>query len=56
MAVEAFLAGRIGFLEIAAIVEETLSRVDGAAARDLDDLMAADAEARSLAARGLQPA
>jgi 1-deoxy-D-xylulose-5-phosphate reductoisomerase len=56
VAVEAFLAGRIGFLEIAAIVEETLSRVDGAAARDLDDLMAADAEARRLAARGLQPA
>ena len=52
VAVEAFLAGRIGFLEIAAIVEETLSRIDGAAARDLDDLMAADAEARRLAARG----
>jgi 1-deoxy-D-xylulose-5-phosphate reductoisomerase len=56
VAVEAFLAGRIGFLEIAAIVEETLSRVDDAAARDIDDLMAADAEARRLAARGLQPA
>jgi 1-deoxy-D-xylulose-5-phosphate reductoisomerase len=56
VAVEAFLDGRIGFLDIAALVEETLSRVDGAAARDLDDLVAADAEARRLAARGLQPA
>jgi 1-deoxy-D-xylulose-5-phosphate reductoisomerase len=56
VAVAAFLEGRIGFLEIAAVVEETLSRVDGAAARDLPDLVAADAEARLLAARGLQPA
>ena len=56
VAVAAFLEGRIGFLEIATVVEETLSRVDGAAARDLDDLVAADREARELAARGLQPA
>jgi 1-deoxy-D-xylulose-5-phosphate reductoisomerase len=56
VAVEAFLEGRIGFLDIAAIVEETLGVVDGAPARDLDDLIAADAEARRLAARGLQPA
>jgi 1-deoxy-D-xylulose-5-phosphate reductoisomerase len=56
IAVAAFLEGRIGFLDIAAIVEETLSRVEGAAARDLADLVAADADARALAARGLQPA
>ena len=56
VAVEAFLAGRIGFLDIASVVEETLDRVEGAAARDLDDLVAADAEARRLAGRGLQPA
>ena len=56
VAVEAFLDGRIGFLDIAAVVEETLAAVDGAPARDLDDLVAADAEARRLAARGLQPA
>ena len=48
--------GAIGFLDIAAVVEETLADVDGAPARDLDDLVAADAEARRLAARGLQPA
>ena len=56
VAVAAFLEGRLGFADIPAVVEETLARVDGAPARDLDDLMAADAEARRLAARGLQPA
>ena len=56
VAVEAFLDGRIGFLDIASVVEETLARVEGAAARDLDDLVAADDEARRLAGKGLQPA
>ena len=56
VAVSAFLEGRIGFLDVAAVVEETLARADGAPARDLDDLHAADDEARCLAARGLQPA
>ena len=56
VAVAAFLESRIGFLDIATVVEETLSRIDGAAARDLEDLVVADAEARRLAARGLQPA
>ena len=56
VAVAAFLEDRIGFLEIPAVVEETLGRVDGAPARDLDDLLAADAEARRFAAKGLQPA
>ena len=56
VAVAAFLGGRLGFLDIAAVVEETLSRVDGAPARDLDDLVEADTDARRHAARGLQPA
>jgi 1-deoxy-D-xylulose-5-phosphate reductoisomerase len=56
VAVAAFLEGRLGFLEIPAVVEETLARVDGASARDLDDLVEADAAARQLAARRLQPA
>jgi 1-deoxy-D-xylulose-5-phosphate reductoisomerase len=56
VAVAAFLEGRLGFADIAPVVEETLARVDGAPARDLDDLVAADDEARRLAARGLQPA
>ncbi len=56
VAVAAFLEGRVGFLEIASLVAETLERADGSPARDLDDLVAADAQARDLAARGLQPA
>jgi 1-deoxy-D-xylulose-5-phosphate reductoisomerase len=53
VAVAAFLGGRLPFLGIAATVEETLAEVDGAAARDLDELMEADANARRLAERGL---
>jgi len=56
VAVAAFLDRRLGFLDIAAVVADTLERVDGAPARDLEDLIAADNEARQLAARGLQPA
>jgi 1-deoxy-D-xylulose-5-phosphate reductoisomerase len=47
-AVTAFLDGRIGFLDIAALVEEALSLVDGAPARDLDELREADSRAREL--------
>jgi 1-deoxy-D-xylulose-5-phosphate reductoisomerase len=46
VAVAAFLDGRLPFLGIADTVEETLAAVDGAAARDLDELIEADAEAR----------
>jgi 1-deoxy-D-xylulose-5-phosphate reductoisomerase len=46
VAVAAFLAGRIGFLEIAAIVAHTLDRFDPAAPRTLDEVLAVDAEAR----------
>ena len=48
VAVEAFVEGRIGFLEIASLVESVLGAVDGAPARDLDELRAADERARSL--------
>jgi 1-deoxy-D-xylulose-5-phosphate reductoisomerase len=48
VAVAAFLAGRIGFLDIAALVEQALERVEGAPARDLDELREADARAREL--------
>ena len=47
-AVAAFLDGRIGFLDIPALVEDVLERVDGAAARDLDELREADGRAREL--------
>ncbi len=50
VAVAAFLEGRIGFLDIAALVEDVLARVDGAGAADLDELREADARARELVA------
>jgi 1-deoxy-D-xylulose-5-phosphate reductoisomerase len=53
VAVAAFLEGKLPFLGIAETVEETLTEVDGAAPRDLDDLVEADAAARRLAERGL---
>ncbi|MDB5677158.1 1-deoxy-D-xylulose-5-phosphate reductoisomerase [Sphingomonas bacterium] len=49
IAVAAFLGGRIGFLEIAAIVADTLDRYDPPAPRTLDDVLAVDSEARSIA-------
>jgi len=48
VAVEQFLDGRIGFLDIAALVEEVLGRVDGAPARDVAELEEADRRARGL--------
>jgi 1-deoxy-D-xylulose-5-phosphate reductoisomerase len=48
VAVAAFLEGRLPFLGIAEAVEDTLSAVDGAPARDLDELVEADREARRL--------
>jgi 1-deoxy-D-xylulose-5-phosphate reductoisomerase len=50
VAVAAFLAGRINFLEIAAIVADTLARYDPAAPDSLDAVLAVDAEAREHAA------
>jgi len=48
VAVQAFLEGRIGFLDIAAAVEDVLAHVDGASARDLAELVEADRRAREL--------
>jgi 1-deoxy-D-xylulose-5-phosphate reductoisomerase len=48
VAVQAFLEGRIGFLDIAAAVEDVLARVDGSPARDLHELVEADRCARDL--------
>ena len=56
VAVAAFLDGRLPFLGISEVVEETLAAVDGAHARDLDGLVEADAAARALAERSLLPA
>ncbi len=49
IAVEAFLKKRIGFLEIAAIVADTLDRDDPPAPETLDDVLAIDAGARRIA-------
>ena len=46
VAVAAFLAGRLPFLGIVEVVADALERAAGEPARDLDDLVAADAEAR----------
>jgi len=51
IAVAAFLAREIGFLEIAAIVDDTLSVYHPAAPGTLGDVLAVDAEARSIARR-----
>ena len=48
VAVAAFLEGRIGFLDIAALVEDALASVDGAPASDLDELRETDRRAREL--------
>jgi 1-deoxy-D-xylulose-5-phosphate reductoisomerase len=53
VAVAAFLARRLPFLGIAPTVEETLAAVDGSPARDLAELVEADAAARRLVERGL---
>jgi len=50
VAVAAFLAGRVNFLEIAAIVADTLARYEPAAPDSLDAVLAIDAEARAFAA------
>jgi len=49
VAVAAFLAGKIRFLEIAAIVADTLDRYDPPAPETLDDVLAIDGEARTIA-------
>ncbi len=54
VAVAAFLARRIGFLEIAAIVEDVLHRYDPAPPETLDAVIAVDAEARGLAAERVE--
>ncbi|WP_066819772.1 1-deoxy-D-xylulose-5-phosphate reductoisomerase [Sphingomonas mali] len=49
VAVAAFLSEKIGFLEIAAIVADTLDRYDPPAPETLDDVLAIDDEARTIA-------
>ncbi|UZW53749.1 1-deoxy-D-xylulose-5-phosphate reductoisomerase [Sphingobium sp. JS3065] len=54
VAVAAFLKGAIGFLDIAMIVEDVLNRYSAPAPRQIDDVLAADAEARDMAAQVME--
>ena len=61
IAVDAFLQGRIGFLGIHEIVQETLSRVAAATPRTIGDILEMDRESRAVArqlaaARAASPA
>jgi 1-deoxy-D-xylulose-5-phosphate reductoisomerase len=49
VAVAAFLDGRVGFLEIAAIVADTMARYQPEAPDTLEAVLAVDAEARAVA-------
>jgi 1-deoxy-D-xylulose-5-phosphate reductoisomerase len=48
-AVALFLGRRLGFLDIATVVEETLDRLGAPAVAGLDDVLALDAQARAVA-------
>lgn len=54
VAVAAFLAGRVGFLDIAMIVEDVLARYSAPTPGSIDDVLAADAEARAHAAHVME--
>lgn len=49
IAVERFLAGEIGFLDIVKIVERTLEKVENTPLESIEDILACDARARELA-------
>jgi 1-deoxy-D-xylulose-5-phosphate reductoisomerase len=46
IAVAAFLAGKLGFLEIAAVVEETITVCGSVPGHDIEQILSVDAEAR----------
>jgi 1-deoxy-D-xylulose-5-phosphate reductoisomerase len=56
VAVAAFLDGKLPFLTVADVVADVLAACDGSAARDLDDLLEADADARRHAEDGIKVA
>lgn len=49
IAVDAFLNGRLGFLEMSDVIEETISAVEFIASPGLDDLTGSDSKARRIA-------
>lgn len=56
IAVEAFLQERIGFTQIADIVQQTVAEIDALSADSLDIILAADAQARVIAEQYCQQA
>ena len=53
MAVEAFLANRIGFAQISSIIDRTLALFEHRTFQSLNDLLTLDNEARILAEQGI---
>ncbi len=53
MAVDAFLANRIGFTQISNIIDHTLNLFEHRAFQSLNDLLTLDNEARVLAEQGI---
>lgn len=54
VAVESFLAGRIGFMQIAAMIEATLESTHGGSDETIDEVLEADARARAAAREWLE--
>ena len=55
VAVTAFLEGGLNFAQIPAVIESVMATTSGGDIRDLDDVLAADAEARVRAASFIRP-
>jgi len=55
VAVSAFLEGGLNFAQIPAVIESVMATTSGGEIRDLDDVLAADAEARARAASLIRP-
>lgn len=54
VAVEAFLAGRVGFVDIPVIIENTLNRLPSEPVRDLEHILQADQNAREHALKWVE--
>ena len=55
VAVSAFLEGGLNFARIPAVIESVMANTEGGEIRDLDDVLAADAEARVRASSFIRP-
>jgi 1-deoxy-D-xylulose-5-phosphate reductoisomerase len=55
VAVAAFLEGGLNFAQIPAVIESVMTTTSGGEIRDLDDVLAADAEARARASSLIRP-